>query len=139
MFQELKPDQFERVRPLFQDFDYSLSIQAAIEGNSPGRIFVDDIHKPRTALALTVEGYLLAGDGDDLETIGGLSRLLKEKEFSGDVYVKGDQAIKYIQEAARAGWSNVEWTKTQEEFEFLRGMSAWDAVLAKMEEIASEE
>jgi len=61
MLQELRSNEFERVRFLFHGFDYSLSIYAAIEGNNPGRIFVDDAHDPRTALALTVEGYLLAG------------------------------------------------------------------------------
>jgi hypothetical protein len=59
LLQELDSDEFDRVRPLFQGFDYSLSIHAAIEGNNPGRIFVDDRFNPRTALALTVEGYLL--------------------------------------------------------------------------------
>ena len=47
---ELKPDQFYRVRSMFQEIDYSLSILAAIEGNNPGRIFVDDVDTPRTAL-----------------------------------------------------------------------------------------
>ena len=65
MFQELKPTDYEVVRSLFQGFDYSLSIHAAIEGNNPGRIFVDDPEQPRTALALTVEGTLLAGDSLD--------------------------------------------------------------------------
>jgi len=51
--------------PLFAGFDYSLSLQAAIDGTSPGRIFVDDVSSPRTGLALTVEGYLLAGEHDD--------------------------------------------------------------------------
>jgi hypothetical protein len=32
MLQELKIDDFESARPLFGGFDYSLSIQAAIEG-----------------------------------------------------------------------------------------------------------
>ena len=61
MLQELKSNEFEKARSLFQGFDYSLSIHAAIEGNNPGRIFVDDVYQPRTALALTIEGYLLAG------------------------------------------------------------------------------
>jgi RimJ/RimL family protein N-acetyltransferase len=93
MFQELKPDRFEFVRSLFQGFDYSLSVQAAIEGNNPGRIFVDDIHDPRTGLALTVEGYLLAGESEDLETIGALQRLFKEKIFTGEVFVNGDSSM----------------------------------------------
>jgi hypothetical protein len=93
MMQELKIDDFERARPLFDGFDYSLSIQASIEGNNPGRIFVDDAARPRTAFALTVEGYLLAGDHDNPATNEALGRLLKEKIFSGQVYVNGDWSM----------------------------------------------
>ncbi len=93
MLQELKPDEFERARALFQGFDYSLSIHAAIEGNNPGRIFVDDAYHPRTALALTVEGYLLAGDDGNPETNAALRRLFKERIFTGEVFVNGDWSM----------------------------------------------
>jgi RimJ/RimL family protein N-acetyltransferase len=91
--QELRIDDFERARPLFDGFDYSLSIQAAIEGNNPGRIYVNDAVRPRTAFALTVEGYLLAGEYDNPTTNEALGRLLKEKIFSGQVYVNGDWSM----------------------------------------------
>jgi len=58
---ELKATEFEGVRPLFAGFDYSLSIEAALLGNNPGRIFVDDAHNPKLGFALTVERYLLTG------------------------------------------------------------------------------
>ena len=90
---ELKPAQFGRTAPLFGGFDYSLSVQAAIEGNNPGRIFVDDPDRPRTALALTVEGYLLAGDHDDPATLDALRRLLRDRIFSGEVFVNGDESM----------------------------------------------
>lgn len=93
MFQELSSDQFERVRPLFQSFDYSLSIHAAIEGNNLGRIFVDDVDQPRTAFALTVEGYLLAGEHHNATTNAALRRLLREKIFTGEVFVVGDWSM----------------------------------------------
>jgi len=93
MLQELNPNEFEKARPLFQGFDYSLSIHAAIEGNNPGRIFVDDVDRPRTALALTVEGYLLAGDRDNPATNEALRRLLKEKIFTGEIFVNGDWSM----------------------------------------------
>jgi len=93
MLQELESNEFDRVRPLFQEFDYSLSIHAAIEGNNPGRIFVNDVNHPRTALALTVEGYLLAGDDSNLETNGALRRLFKERVFTGEVFVNGDWSM----------------------------------------------
>ncbi len=93
MMQELKANEFEKARSLFQGFDYSLSIHAAIEGNNPGRIFVDDVRQPRTALALTIEGYLLAGDDNNLETDGALRRLFKDKIFTGEVFVNGDWSM----------------------------------------------
>lgn len=93
MFQELDAHHFESVSPMFEVFDYSLSLQAAIKGNNPGRIFVNDLQDPRTALALTVEGYLLCGENEDPDTLEALQRLLKEKVFSGEVYVNGDWSM----------------------------------------------
>lgn len=93
MFQELKSDEFENVRSLFQGFNYSLSIHAAIEGNNPGRIFVDHVSHPRTALALTVEGYLLAGDDRNPETNAALRQFFKDRIFTGQVFVNGDESL----------------------------------------------
>lgn len=90
---ELRSDEFMRARPLFQGFDYSLSIQAAMQGNNPGRIFVDDLSQPQTAFALTVEGYLLGGKNDNPATLGSLQHLLEEKIFTGQVFVNGDQSM----------------------------------------------
>ncbi len=91
--QELEPHEFDRVRPLFEGLDYSLSIQAALAGNNPGRIFVDDAARPRTALALTVEGYLLAGECDNPATNEALRRFLRERIFTGQVYVNGAESM----------------------------------------------
>jgi RimJ/RimL family protein N-acetyltransferase len=93
MFHELTPEQFAGVRPLFAGFDYSLSLEAAIEGVNPGRIFVDDAENPRTGLALTVEGYLLAGEHDDPEILEALRQFLRDSIFSGKVYVNGDDSL----------------------------------------------
>jgi len=93
MLQELKPNEFERARPLFQGFDYSLSIQAALEGTNPGRIFVDDTAQPRTAFVLTVEGYLLAGEYDNPATNEALRRFLKKQIFTGQVFVNGNESM----------------------------------------------
>jgi hypothetical protein len=90
MLHELLAAQFERVRPLFSTFDHKLSVFAAIEGNNPGRIFVDNLHRPRTTLALTVEGYLLAGEFDNPATNAALGQFFQEKIFSGQIYVGSD-------------------------------------------------
>lgn len=93
MFTELKYDQFERVRPLFAGFDYSLSFRAALQGHNPGRIFVDDVEKPRTAFALTVEGYLLTGEHDNPATLTALREFIQDQLFTGKVYVNGDDSL----------------------------------------------
>ena len=90
---ELTRGQFESVRPLFEGFDYSLSIIAAIEGNNPGRIFVDDESAPSAALALTVEGYLLAGECNNPTTIALLERLFREEIFPGRIFVNGAKSV----------------------------------------------
>jgi RimJ/RimL family protein N-acetyltransferase len=93
MLQELQFGEFERALSLFQGFDYSLSLHAAIAGNNPGRIFVDAQGDPRTGLALTVEGYLLAGDESNPETNEALRRLFAERVFTGEVFVNGDDSV----------------------------------------------
>jgi GNAT superfamily N-acetyltransferase len=93
MLHELKPSEYHRVRSLFQGFDYSLSIHALIEGNNPGRIFVDSAERPRAALALTVEGTLLAGDHGNPDTNAALRRLLREQIFTGKVFVEDDWSV----------------------------------------------
>jgi len=93
MFHECTPDQFAGIRPLFAGFDYSLSLQAAMEGTNPGRIFVDDVARPRTGLALTVEGYLLAGEHDDPQILEALRQFLRDSIFSGQVYVNGADSL----------------------------------------------
>jgi GNAT superfamily N-acetyltransferase len=90
---ELNAGEFWRVRHLFQPLDYSLSILAAIEGNNPGRIFVDYLMQPRTALGLTVEGYFLVGDDQNPKTNASLHRLFKEKIFTGQVFINGDWSM----------------------------------------------
>ena len=90
---ELNAGEFGRVRHLFQPVDYSLSILAAIEGNNPGRIFVNDVKNPKTALGLTVEGYFLVGDQDNPNTMAALRDLFKGKIFTGEVFVNGDWSM----------------------------------------------
>jgi GNAT superfamily N-acetyltransferase len=93
MFQELKPTEYAKVGSLYEGVDYSLSIQAAIEGNNPGRIFVDNLEQPRTALSLTVQGTLLAGDHSDPTTNDALRQFFEEKIFSGQVFVEEDWSM----------------------------------------------
>lgn len=64
---ELPPDEFYKVIPLFTGLKHSTAIvYAVLEGNSTGRVWVDDHHHPRDVL-LFAEGafYYTAGDPDN--------------------------------------------------------------------------
>jgi len=49
-----------------------------------------------------------------------------------------DKALHYLCAAAEHGWTNVDWTKEQEEFEILHGAPEWEAALAHMERNAAQ-
>jgi RimJ/RimL family protein N-acetyltransferase len=65
MIRELELQHSERVRSLFQGLDYQLVTAAVIDGTGPGKIWVDDIDTPTTALLASAEGYCLAGYEDN--------------------------------------------------------------------------
>jgi RimJ/RimL family protein N-acetyltransferase len=83
MINELEPSQFERVRPLFRGLSYHLAIFSTIEGNSPGRIWVDHPRHPQTALVwdMVEGGFYLAGfEGDD-EVNQALNRCIRQQIY----------------------------------------------------------
>ncbi|MBN1287032.1 MAG: GNAT family N-acetyltransferase [Anaerolineae bacterium] len=62
---ELQPSDFEKARPVFAGLKDRVIIHAIIEGNSAGRIFVDDVNKPTAAFTWNELRYsYLAGDPD---------------------------------------------------------------------------
>ena len=79
MIHRLDEEDYENVRPLFRELDFNLIIAAVIEHTSPGRIYVDDVSKPRTAFLCSVEGYYLAGNADNLEFNVSLNRLILDE------------------------------------------------------------
>ena len=89
---ELDPKGFGAVQDLLCPFDYNLSVQAVLERNNCGRIFVDDPVQPRTVLAITGEGTFLAGDYRDSTIIEPLRRLL-QRIFTGTVFSGAEWCI----------------------------------------------
>ncbi|GIP35060.1 GNAT family N-acetyltransferase [Paenibacillus sp. J2TS4] len=63
MIYELEPKYFKRCDRLLYDKG-PLEIRAIIEGNNPGRVFVDDLNSPRSALVWqgNLDGFGLIGD-----------------------------------------------------------------------------
>ncbi len=90
MFQKLDKQQYQSVENLFAGIPYGVSLRALLAGINPGQIFVDDTSLPKTAFALTVDGYYLAGDYSDAQTRAELSRFLRDKIFTGEVFTGTD-------------------------------------------------
>ena len=60
---ELVAEEYRRAEPLFRATRYGALAHSVIEGHSRGRIFVDDMGRPKAALMQTPFGYsYLAGD-----------------------------------------------------------------------------
>jgi GNAT superfamily N-acetyltransferase len=104
MLRELDPQAYENACAMFQEFDYSLSIRAALAGNSPGRIFVDHPDHPKVAFAMTIEGYLLGGDCEDPACRSSVQRFWQEQVFTGKVYL--DDATNMSLAVHPAGWEH---------------------------------
>ncbi|MBN1873989.1 MAG: GNAT family N-acetyltransferase [Anaerolineae bacterium] len=63
---ELTPNEFYTVAPLFAGIGHNVAlVYAVIEGNSPGRIFIDRPGDPLSALVLTDAGYSYVGGHPD--------------------------------------------------------------------------
>jgi len=91
MIYELAKNDYEKVRSIFTELQaYNLIIAAVIEGTSPGRIYVDDVSKPKTAFMCSVEGYYLAGYEGNATFNSGLRKLIAETIFVGDTVREGD-------------------------------------------------
>ncbi len=81
------------MQPVLAPFEHHLSSRSVIQGNNRGRIFVDDPEHPRVALALTMEGYLLAGDHRDAKMLAALKAFIQRQILTGKVYVGSDRAM----------------------------------------------
>jgi RimJ/RimL family protein N-acetyltransferase len=93
MIYELKQQDYEKVRPLYQNMDYHLTIRAVIEGTSPGRIFVDNVREPKTAFICSVEGYFLTGNSENADFNRALGELIRNISETGDTVREGENAI----------------------------------------------
>jgi len=84
LISELRPTDYESVRPLFRPLRYHLASAAVLDGNSPGRVFVDDPNRPRSAFMLSPEGCYLAGAPDNRAFNGALNEAVVGERALGD-------------------------------------------------------
>lgn len=78
MIKELTKSAFKKVKDLFTPFDYQVIIDSLLEGDSEGRIWVDDLVSPKSALMLSTQGYFLVGDPNNGSFNEGLRDLILE-------------------------------------------------------------
>jgi RimJ/RimL family protein N-acetyltransferase len=77
---ELGADEFARAVKVFQGMSHCVPPFAVIEGNNPGRVFVDDASAPTVAFIWSRWGYYyLAGDVHNEAVNRSLARLLSEE------------------------------------------------------------
>jgi RimJ/RimL family protein N-acetyltransferase len=80
MIYELKKNECERTSSLFKDLSYNLTVDAIIEGNRPGKIYVDSMTNPKTAFAWAKSSeYALVGSHRIDEFNLSLQRLIDER------------------------------------------------------------
>jgi RimJ/RimL family protein N-acetyltransferase len=82
MIAELSKANYDMVRPLFRALEYHLSSAAVLDGNNPGKVFVDDRFNPQTAFMVSPEGCYLAGDPDN----HAFNQTLNHALFGGEVF-----------------------------------------------------
>ncbi len=80
MIEELDRSEFEKARAVYAGLESCVAITSVIEGNTPGRIFVDDTKNLTAAFMWNEFRYgFLAGNPDNSEFIESLSGLLAER------------------------------------------------------------
>jgi RimJ/RimL family protein N-acetyltransferase len=68
MIYDLEEKDFDKVKPIFQEQSNHPVINAIINRNNPGKIYVDDVHQPKTTLVWAKnEIFFLAGDANNNE------------------------------------------------------------------------
>lgn len=79
--EELQQTQFKLTRPLFMPLTHHLALEAILAGTAPGRIFVDDVRKPRTAVAWFQHRVFLAGNRSDVVINQALNQLFTDTYY----------------------------------------------------------
>jgi len=77
--QELKYNEYERVRPLFRKMDIHLPLQAILAGNVNAPIFVDSAMNPQSAITWIGHHFYLAGAPGNNDFIAAARRIFLEK------------------------------------------------------------
>lgn len=103
MIYELRQNEYENVRSLYDGLNYHLVIYSIIEGNSPGVVYVDAPNEPKTAFMWDkVEGgFYLAGDESNCEFNKSLNEWILNRIYPAvnEIPHLADFALYYFPEA----------------------------------------
>ena len=89
---KLKAEGYSLAREVLGGFDYHLAVQALLDGDSPGEIYLDDKADPKSALAWTMKRFFLAGRSDSQDFNCAVRELFVEKIYP-DALNKGTDGL----------------------------------------------
>ncbi|MFN2114089.1 MAG: GNAT family N-acetyltransferase [Anaerolineae bacterium] len=79
---ELQPGGFDAARPIFALMSgLELTEAAVLDGEGPGRLFVDEAERPRSAFMTSPEGAFLVGAADNERFVRGFKQLVRDELF----------------------------------------------------------
>ena len=84
MYYELKETEFKKILPITEGLRYQLVIESIIAGNTHGRIFVDNLDSPKTALIWDLMGEILFTGASNNEPFNESIKRLLIKELMQD-------------------------------------------------------
>jgi RimJ/RimL family protein N-acetyltransferase len=84
LFIPLPKEHYARIHPLFTDLSYHLIIEAAIIGNSPATVFVDNLEYPKAVFIHSAEGDFLVGSPNNAAFNQGMQAWIDENLINGE-------------------------------------------------------
>ncbi len=91
MIHKLKPQDYDKVRPLFAGLaPYNGALSALLDGINSGWVLADNVDNPTSAFACSVEGHFLAGDPQNDAFVAAANTYLVENHFNDEPTVSGE-------------------------------------------------
>lgn len=93
MIFELGKNNYYKVKDMFNELNYNLSIYSTINNLNPGKIFVNDENNPTVAMIISVEGIFLGGN---LENDNFFRELNKKLKYEGFKNITKSKNVEYL-------------------------------------------
>lgn len=123
---ELTALSFAQIKPLSANLHFCVPLQAVLEGNAPGRVFVDQAHAPPSAFVWTRWGYYyLLGSSHNAAFVSALAQQLADELLPASLAGGEPEPILYPDDP---GWKT-HWEtlfEGRQTFEIYRRVHAFD-------------